>query len=108
MSELVGWHEFVPTFALGAGFRFWTKISVKETFFLDDTSHIEFKTEVDTDHNQKPHQGVDALRARPANLMDARGICPKHFLGFFLKCSLHQGVRKCSSVREVVMTASGL
>lgn len=46
VAELLRWHEFVPTFALGAGFRFWTKISVKETFFLDDTRHTEFKTEV--------------------------------------------------------------
>ena len=47
VSMLLDWHRIVPTFALSAGFRFWTKISMKETFFMDDSKYTEFRTEVD-------------------------------------------------------------
>ena len=40
------YHQYVPTFALSSGLRMWIKLIMSKTHFLDDSTHTEFKVEV--------------------------------------------------------------
>ena len=42
------YHQYVPTFALSSGLRMWIKLIMSKTHFLDDSTHTEFKVEVNT------------------------------------------------------------
>ena len=45
-SQMIGYHRYVPTFALSSGLRMWIKLIMSETHWPDNSKDVEFKVEV--------------------------------------------------------------
>ena len=43
---MIGYHRYVPTFALSSGLRMWIKLIMSETHWPDNSKDVEFKVEV--------------------------------------------------------------